>query len=245
MALIKSQVLTQASGSVGGLTYSHTKGGMYIRARAIPVNPATALQNQIRNAMSMYSAMWLNDLTAGQRDAWETYAANISVLNRLGDPIFLSGQNHYIRANVVREQANERLGTTLATMPLAPTVFTLPTLTPPSAEIDASTGEINITFDDAASWTAAAENAILVYMGRPRNATRKYFKGPYRLAGIIEGNAVPPASPFTLTLDADTIWSTVAAGQVSKMMYRLSNHTATDQPTGLSGPIYEDTTIVA
>ena len=47
-----SQVYTQASGSVGGLTYSHNRSGMYTRARSTPTDPASTLQLERRSNFS-------------------------------------------------------------------------------------------------------------------------------------------------------------------------------------------------
>ncbi|KKM06452.1 hypothetical protein LCGC14_1743870, partial [marine sediment metagenome] len=47
--LFKSGLITQGSGSIGGLTASHNRGGMYFRARTIPTNPATSFQTVVRN----------------------------------------------------------------------------------------------------------------------------------------------------------------------------------------------------
>ena len=48
--LFKSAAFTQASGSVGGLTFAHNRGGMYTRARSIPVNPKTQQTGRCREA---------------------------------------------------------------------------------------------------------------------------------------------------------------------------------------------------
>lgn len=239
MALIKSQVLTQASGSVGGLTYSHGKGGMYMRSRAIPVNPQTARQLQIRDAMSMYSQMFLQVLTQAQRDAWDLYGANVLVANRLGDQIQLSGQNHYIRANVSRQAANIELSLNpvLASINDAPTTFDLPIFAAPSAFLVSSTTGILFDFDDTQAWVNDADNILLIYQGRPRSVSRRFFKGPYRLVGAVRGDATtPPTSPVTIATGADAF--PVAAGQLEKYNFVLSVGNATDQPTGLSVRAY-------
>ena len=85
--LIKSQLITQASGSIGGLVGSHNAGGMYFRARTIPVNPGSAAQIAVRNIVAQLTAAWTADLTAAQRTAWQTYADNVPTTNRLGDSI--------------------------------------------------------------------------------------------------------------------------------------------------------------
>jgi len=42
----KSPILSQASGSIAGITFSHNRGGMYVRARAVPTNPGSPQQHR-------------------------------------------------------------------------------------------------------------------------------------------------------------------------------------------------------
>lgn len=246
MALFKSQVLTQASGSVGGLTYSHARGGMYMRARSVPVNPQTQRQVNVRVALAMYSQMWLSALTQTQRDAWEVYAANVPVKNRVGDTIFLSGQNQFIRSNVPRAQATTELllVPSLNAILDAPTTFDLPTIgITVVGSLTASTEDLVIAIGAGQSWINDEQNALLIYMGRPRNATRNFFKGPYRLAAVIRGDAgTPPSSPITIPNIGNTF--PVAVGQRVKFKFAVTQQEVGAQPTGLSTNNYDETIVV-
>jgi len=245
--LFKSQVFTQASGSIGGTTFSRSPSGMYTRARAMPVNPQTARQIAVRNAMSMYSQMWFSLLTQVQRDAWDVFAQQVLLTNRLGDQFQASGQNHFIRANVSRSAANDQLALSpaLATIADAPTTYMLPTTgVVDVGQITQAGNLLTINFDASQNWVNSAENALLIYMGRPRTASRRFFKGPYRLAGVIRGDAgTPPVSPATITTISDTY--PVTADQVVKIKATLSIGEAGDQPTGLSGQSLSETTVTA
>jgi len=241
--LIKSALATQISGSIGGITGAHNKGGMYIRSRSIPTNPQTARQTAVRDMMSMYSQMWTQVLTQAQRDAWATFAANVPVIGPLGDTINLSGQQHYLRANVGRSAASSQLAPTTALTSIneAPTTFDLPMLLPPTIG-DLETGG-DLIFDDAAAWVDSPADALLVYYGRPRNPGVNYFTGPYRLAFMVQGDATtPPASPFAIPSSGDpaTIWPGTATGQKVKVKFVLSVGSAANQPTGKSAPTFTD-----
>lgn len=202
--LFKSQVVTQASGSIGGTTFSHNGSGMYMRARAIPTNPNTPQQAAVRALVSSLSVQW-GLLTAAQRAAWDLYAANVTVTNRLGDQINLSGFNHYIRSNVPRLQADP---TNLPRVDDAPTVFDLGNYTAPTIAASATVSGYQVTFDNADDWANEDDAAMLVYGSRPMGASVNFFKGPFRFADAILGDATTaptsPASvvnPFTLTQD--------------------------------------------
>lgn len=198
MALFKSQLVTQASGSVGGTTYAHTASGLYMRARSVPVNPNSANQIEVRAALTALVNRWIDVLTAAQRAAWDLYAANVPVVNALGDTFNISGQNWYIAANTPRLQALSKLAATIAVVDAAPTVFDRGDFTTPTFAADEVTG-ISVAYNNADAWAGAVENALLIYQGRPQNPSRNFFKGPWRLIGHVEGAVVPPTSPEVIS----------------------------------------------
>lgn len=194
----KSQVYTQVSGSVGGATYARNRGGMYSRGRAMPSNPQTSFQTVVRNATAGLTAAWSQTLTQDQRDAWGVYAANVPILDRLGDQRLISGINWYVRNNVPRVQAG------LDVVQDASTVFTLPAFTVNSVTVDVSSSNAAIAFVDSDSWAIEDGGAMLVYVSRPVSPGIGFFKGPYRYAGAILGDTMtPPTSPGTVTLPFD------------------------------------------
>lgn len=199
----KSQVYTQVSGSVGGLTYAHNKGGMYTRGRSIPTNPKTLQQQAVRNGLQLTSNAWSATLTSAQRDAWNTYAFNVPMVDSLGESRKVSGNAMYNRSNVIRIQAG------LTSVAAGPTTFTLATLTNPTVSGVASTGVLTVGFTNTDTWATAVGGALLVYVSRPQSVGVTFFKGPYRYAGRVNGAVVPPTSPST----AITSPFALAAGQ--------------------------------
>lgn len=191
----RSALVTEASGSLGGFTASRNKGGLYFRARAIPTNPNSTYQQTVRSALAQLVTTWGSTLSAAQRAAWSTYAANTTVIGPLGTPIHNSGLNMYLRGNV------SRLQTTLPRVDDGPTVYDLGGYTEPSIGFDATAGEIDVTFDNTDAWANEDDAAMLVYVSRPQGPGVEFFKGPYRLAGLIAGDSTtPPTSPAAITL---------------------------------------------
>lgn len=213
MALFKSQIATQISGSVGGTTYAHNAGGLYMRARSVPVNPNTGNQTQARNALTALVNAWTSTLTAVQRAAWSLYAANVPTTNALGDARVNSGQNWYVGANQPRLQSDAKLGTTLGRVDAAPVIFDRSLLTTPGAVLfDVSSNNLTFTYTNTDPWAIAVGGALLVYQGRPVNGGRNYFRGPWRLVGKVLGAVVPPTSPATIAT-ISTNGFAVAVGQ--------------------------------
>lgn len=190
----KGTLIAAASGSIRGLTFSHNRGGQYIRGRTVPVNPGSVKQQAIRNIMAALTAAWKNDLTDTQRSDWSIWADNSPRVNSLGDSFKMTGLQAYCANNAARLQAG------LTRVDAAPASFGLTNLTTPGiTSITASTKVIIVTFSNTDDWATASGGALLVYVSRPVSPTRNFFKGPFQYAGRINGAVSPPTSPQNVT----------------------------------------------
>jgi len=197
MALVKyGGGIVQMSGSIAGNTHARNRFGNYIRARTKPVNPNTALQQAIRAAMATLTARWAQTLTATQRTAWNLYASSVSMKNRLGEAVNLTGFNHYLRSNIFLMQSG------LTVVDDGPTIFELPAKDPTlSISADESDQEITVTYDDALDWASETGSYLVCYQGAPQNAQRNFFAGPWRLMDKVAGiDAAPPAGPAVMAV---------------------------------------------
>lgn len=187
---IKSALVTQMSGSLGGMTGSHNAGGLYLRARAIPVNPNTAFQQAVRGYLTTIVAAWNDVLTPPMRAAWAAYAAAVPIPDALGDPRYIPALAHFVRSNVPRLQAG------LARIDTGPIAFTLPSFTNPTLTWVAATEKMSVAFTTSDLWANEAGGAMLAFCSFPQTVGTNYFKGPYRYVGKIVGaTPVPPTSP--------------------------------------------------
>jgi hypothetical protein len=203
MALIKTGGgIAEIRGSIGGTTFSRGRYGAIARNRTVPVQPNTERQSIIRQQMGSIVQGWLA-LTDDQRANWQVYANQTPVINRLGETIYLSGQNHYVRSNMCRMSAN------INEVVEAPTVFNLgatdPTLTVDAAELlDAVTPKLTVEFNEGLSWVIQVpgnkQAAAVIYFGSPQNASVSYYKGPWTIYNKIPAEIAPGVqSPATVT----------------------------------------------
>ena len=195
--LYKGLLGVELSGALGGVVASHNKGGSYFRERVIPTNPNSTFQQAVRNAVSSLSSFWQDSLTQTQRDGWDVYASNVTVPNRLGDQVNISGLAHFVRSNVTRLQ------TASGQVDDAPAVFNLGAYTPPTvASFSEATqlGAIGFsvgTLSDA--WANEANGWMIMFVSPPQNSGVKYYRGPYRVAFAVQGDPTPPVSPLPVT----------------------------------------------
>lgn len=203
MALIKyGGGIVQMSGSVAGNTHARNRFGNYMRARTKPVNPNSARQVTMRAFLTFLAEEWRETLTPVQRDAWNTYAAAVNWLNKLGESVNLTGFNHYLRANtIIADIGGTQVDDGPSNLNLPAQDGTL------SCVASVATQAFTITFDDTMDWAGEDDGYLYILFGQPQNATRNFFNGPWRGSSNFPGNtAVPFTSPavvaslFTLTL---------------------------------------------
>jgi len=193
MLVTTGGLVEQISGSIGGITGSRNRFGQYFRQRSMPVNPDTGRQQEIRQHFSNVTARWSQTLTQAYRNGWNLYGDSVVMKNKLGQDVYLTGFNHYVRTNVARLQAG------LDEVDIPPVVFSLPAADSTfDAAISEATQLATITFDDTASWCSADGAALITLMTTPKDVGRDYIVGPTRYMDVIEGDSVtPPTSTVT------------------------------------------------
>lgn len=184
----ESALVTSVSGSIGGMTGSHNAGGMYLRAKSIPVNPNTFAQQQVRANFNELMTAWRDQLTPTQRAGWENYAEITPVPDALGNLRTLQGAAMYVKGNSILLQAG---GARADDAPESSGTG--------GNSIDYFTTEVSVANGitwDLSSFNFWAQNdggRQIIYMSGGKPLSINFFKGPYRLAGVVEGNtALPP-----------------------------------------------------
>lgn len=106
MAKVKfGAVLSDTRGSVGGLTFSNSRAGAFIRSRVVPHPKQTPFTTALRSNLANLARRWFGQLDQTQRDAWIALAAVNPVTDVFGNSHVLTGQQFYIRVNQLRNQA--------------------------------------------------------------------------------------------------------------------------------------------
>lgn len=217
MALVRyGGGIVGASGSIAGTVHARNRYGNYIRARTKPVNPNSTNQTYVRSTLAKLVQRWNTTLTSTMRTAWATYAAAIAMKNKLGEVIYCTGFNHYVRSNVIK---NMYLGDYADA---GPTDLSLPEKDPTfSIVCTVSTQKISVSFDVALPWWAETGGIMAVYQGQPQLATRNFFGGPWRHIGNVAHGVASPKDlnpQFTLTL-GQKVW---CYGRILRADGRLS-----------------------
>jgi len=212
--------IVDARGSLAGNTYSRNHYGAYVRARTSPINPNTGRQQTVKNAVAFIADRWANVLTAAQRAAWDLYGSSVAMLDSMGSTMYLTGYNHYIRSNVPLKQTGAAL------IDPGPTVFELPAHDPTlSFGVSEATQNFTVNYDDTMDYADEDGGRMFLFGGKPQNAQRNFFGGPFRYYGQVIGvNGAPPASPHVgasgyIVAEGQHIW---IQARISRADGRLS-----------------------
>lgn len=214
------------SGSIGGTTWSRNRGGTYMRNRAIPLNPNTPYQQNVRSILATQSQAWA-DQTNAVRAAWSNWAVQNPVINALGRSIILSGAQAFI-------QLRSRLQLAVEPLITNPPIVNAPDgLLSLALTADVGAGEVEVAFTstpldaDVSLWTLAAvvNSAGISYV---RNLVRQIQ---------ITGGAV--GSPQTIEADLVSRFGALVVGQT--LHVRVSTFGRT---TGLLSTALEDSALI-
>lgn len=225
---IKSGALAgQLSGSVGSLTASRNRYGAYLRARTIPINPATAYQLAQRARLAAASKLW-----RGRPDdikkAWEAWAATHPITDAFGDRQILSGAAALTQINLRRLLYGSSLDDAI---PVAAPPTALATL---SAAASAGGSTVAITFTDT---PLGAGKALHIMGCVVSSGGIAFVKNKLRFVGF---SGAAQASPYA----AGAAWETRLGALVENQTLHLLV-AVYDSSTGLLSPPLRTSCVVA
>jgi len=91
-------IVSEVRGKIAATVFSRNKGGAIIRNRIKPINRRSVLQSTRRQVLGNLASSW-RGLSEAQRASWNTGAPNFPVQDTLGQTIYLSGEQMYVRFN--------------------------------------------------------------------------------------------------------------------------------------------------
>jgi len=216
MAVIKpGPMISDIRGSINGVTFGRNRAGLFARQRVAPVQAPSARRTAVRNAVAYCQQYYRATLTAPQQAAWLGLGDIAGGLNALGDKIRLTGQQAFLRVNVIQRLAGNAL---IAAAPGPPFETSCPI---PTCTVDHATGLILTAVAPA----LAAGDTLQVQIGNKVGTGRNFYKGPW---ATIEWLFTSTTFPHTLVAPAGlatgdrfhTAWRFInAVGRVSVTNY--------------------------
>ncbi len=212
MAIIQP-ILGTLRGSIGDNTFSHNRGGDYVRRRSTPTNPNSTRQQTMRTFLGTLAALWSSTLTPVEREQWNVWAGNQAKEGPLGNSINWTGINGYVSLNAHLLDAGD------ARIDIPPIVVAPTGLLTLSVDISAiNTADVTFT-----GTPTAANHKLVMFMSLPQSgAAQPNFKQ----SRIVGYSAAAQASPWAATLPFS-----VTSGQTVVFFVAIL-----DDETGLFSP---------
>ena len=186
MAVVKFFDISHIIGSIGGSTFQRTRGGTIKRSKPIPTNPNTPRQQETRSVLATQSSAWSSVLNQSQRDQWDAYAETHPVPGKMGDSIYLTGHQWFVKCNSRLSDADL---TVLTTPPVAGA--------PPSI-VGLDVTSVTSTSCSVAFTTALESGCVLVLWAC---APRAVGSSPnFDQASLVGYSAADAATPIAFTL---------------------------------------------
>lgn len=104
-------LISNAAGSVGGLTIQRGPAGYSVRPRSLPTRRRTTYTQPQRLPFTQLAEAWRN-LTPSKRDGWAALAAVMPWYNRFGEPIAGNALWAFMRCNRYRLLIGQKVLTT-------------------------------------------------------------------------------------------------------------------------------------
>lgn len=187
-------ILGELAGSIGNNTWSHNKGGAYVRRRSIPTNPNSTRQQDTRTALQLASSAWRN-LAPEEAASWNAWAALNPVLNRFGEAVQLTGQQAFVMLNsrIIGAGVNSFAITT------APITGNPPPLLSLTAANETPTDEISVT------WTATPLGAGIRLYAWWSGWVSENSDPNIRQSRLLGAGTAADASPSTFTIPVPSL----------------------------------------
>lgn len=98
--IVLSALISNISGSIGGVTFATGSNGLYVRSKSRGANRNTAIQQDRRYNLASYAANW-RGLTDAERTSWIEAAYQFPYVDSLGVTKRYTGYQLYIKTNMV------------------------------------------------------------------------------------------------------------------------------------------------
>lgn len=190
MALIQtSAIISNIKGSIGGVTFSNTRGGTVAKRRLSGKKSINSKQLTALNTNKVPVNTW-NSLGFGVKEQWNDFASAYDFTDRYGTTKTLTGFNWFMQVNITRLFFSQG-------------VLTIP----PTYDIPDALPSYFVVMDSSSitvQWSLPIDDTtteIMVYASVPSRSQAQYNRGKYKLLNI-------GAVDYTTSFDITTAWET-------------------------------------
>jgi hypothetical protein len=212
-------IVSEVRNKIAATVFTKNKAGASIRNRVTPINRKSSGQTNRRQILASLSAQW-RGLTEAERLSWNNASASFPQTDNLGQTIFLTGEQIFVRCN-----ANLLL-TGNAQITSAPTPTSFAVLTFTSATISAGGGTVALAFTP----TVPAGYEMVVRGAAPVSAGKSFI--PDSAFRFLKSIAPAQTSPQALGTEYEAVFGSIANAEDQKIYLEMF---LVEQASGLAG----------
>lgn len=242
--------ITNASGTSGGTTFAHNRGGAYARRWAKPVNAQTGRQTAMRSLWGAVAQTW-GQLSQEEVNAWNSAGENIQVTDGFGNSHNMTGNTYFMRVNQNRTHG---MGLPITRIPIA--LVALPNVSynekvmdmtgfaalNPAVSLNLENGTPGAEITASIGFTVVAANSNKGY-----GSVKNQFNQRIRKTVILDGSG--NASVEIPNNDPELVAILGNAGNGSTVYLQVHTHSAAGQKSNpvtyrqalLNNPVYSIT----
>lgn len=226
--------ISAMSGRLGGIVYARNRGGAYVRTYVPTPIPGTVHQATAQLRWQGPAVTWAGR-TEAERNAWRAYAKSHPVQDRMGQRMYLSGFNWWMKVSYLR---NLTSGGSWGNFPPDDPVWA-------SRLINVTTpGTFALTTTSARVYLgpgAQVGMTLACYVTPQLNSTTIFATNKFRLMPLVTLNGTDTLNGYFSLYSRITAYYSLANLTSGKRLYVRAGQ----YHDGLIGPLYQLTGIVA
>lgn len=212
-------IVSEIRGKIAATVFTKNKAGASIRNRVTPINRRSTGQTNVRQRLASLSAQW-RGLTEPQRLSWNNAGASFPQTDNLGQTIFLTGEQIFVRCN------SNLLLTGNAQITSAPTPTSFDVLSFTSLTATAGTGVVSLAFTP----TVPAGYEMVVRATAPVSPGKSFI--PDSAFRFLKSIAPAATSPQVLTTEYANVFGAITNAVDQKIFIEMY---LVEQSSGLAG----------
>lgn len=220
--------VAEIRGSVGGNTFSQNRFGAYIRRRSVPTISTTDPAQVSKTALQFVTQQWAQ-IDPGARNAWRNFAQQFPVTDSMGQQIFLTGHQWFVKLNCRLRRIPGPIEPSPPDTPGFPSFLT--------AVIDTFPSVANIELTSIFP-TLETDQHIWVYTAITNSPGKTWVENLYRLTSQIEGAG---DLPYNMADDIIARHGSLSPGQTVHLRF----HRFDAEHGRISPPLSQSYTLIA
>jgi hypothetical protein len=223
-------IVSEVRGKIAATVFGRNKGGAVIRNRITPINRRSASQQLRKQLLASFASQW-RGLSQAERDSWNAASPNFPQTDNLGQVIYLTGEQLYVRCN----SNLVMLGQSQIDVAPSPTSFDVIAFTSLTATAD--DGAMSLAFTP----TVPAGYQLVVRATAPISAGKQSpARSAYRLITVI---AAAETSPQAIGIAYTNVFGAITGATGQKIFIEMF---LVESSSGLAGiPVSGDAVVLA